>query len=274
MWLADYGFDTADCHDEELRVGENSREKCWERFVSLHGWKRENIPINNKTNAEMIPNSTKETCKSISQEPLLPGISIDKFNGEPLHIYQGKLTHQNSKTFMKLNKESENAEGEYFYEQAELCQQYIIDTLELSESVEFKDAKKNYGKIRTKMKKVMAAVTAAEENGDEREIEAAENELEQLQIQLKDTSEESNYGFNACLIKGAKEFDKMIDSSENNKNTRMTKQAFLFRSAIRLYAGFFTAMYVYIFMLMLFRLHLLLIFNVDKVAVVEVNVRS
>ena len=90
----------------------------------------------------MIPNSTKETCKSISQEPLLPGISIDKFNGEPLHIYQGKLTHQNSETFMKLNKESNNAEGEYFYNQAELCQQYIIDTLELEESVEFVDAKK------------------------------------------------------------------------------------------------------------------------------------
>ena len=176
----------------------------------------------------MILNSTKETCKSISQEPLLPGISIDKFNGEPLHIYQGELTHQNSETFMKLNKESDNAEGEYFYEQAELCQQYIIDTLQLEESEEFMDAKKIYGRIRSKMKKAMAAVTAAEENGDEREIEVAENVLEQHQNQLKDTSEESNYGFSVCLIKGAKEFDKMIDSSENNKNTRMTKQAFLF----------------------------------------------
>ena len=97
----------------------------------------------------------------------------------------------------------------------------------------------------------MAAVTAAEENGDEREIEAAENVLEQHQNQLKDASEESNYGFIVCLIKGAKEFDKMIDSSENNKNTRMTKQAFLFRSAIRLYAGFFTAMYVNIFLFIL-----------------------
>ena len=114
MWLSDYGFDTANCHDEELRVGANSREKCWETFISLAGWKRGRIPRNPKTNAEMIPDSTKETCKSVSQKPLLPGISIDKFNGEPLHIYQGKLTHQNSETFMKLNKESDSPEGEYF----------------------------------------------------------------------------------------------------------------------------------------------------------------
>ena len=162
MWLSEYGFDTNNCHEEELRVGENSREKYWERFISLAGCKRENIPRNNITNAEIIPDKVKENCKSISQEPLLPGISIDKFNGEPLHIYQGELTHQNTETFVKLNKESNNAEGEYFYEQAELCQQYIIDTLELEQSVEFVDAKKKYGKIRTKMKKVMAAVIAAE----------------------------------------------------------------------------------------------------------------
>ena len=74
----------------------------------------------------------------------------------------------------------------------------------------------------------MAAVTAVEENDDKREIEVAEKELEQLYNQLKDTSEESNYGFNDSLIKGAKEFDKIIDLSQNNKNTRMTKQEFLF----------------------------------------------
>ena len=43
---------------------------------------------------------------------------------------------------MKLNKESGNAEGEYFYAQAELCQQYIINMLQLEESEEFMDAKK------------------------------------------------------------------------------------------------------------------------------------
>ena len=80
MWLADYGFDTANCHDKELRVGENSREKCWERFVSLAGCKNMNLSRNNKTNAEVIPDSIKEMCKSVSQMPLLPGISIDKFN--------------------------------------------------------------------------------------------------------------------------------------------------------------------------------------------------
>ena len=120
MWLADYGFDTANRHDEELRVGENSREKCWERFISLAGWKRENIRRIDKTNAEMIPDSTKVTYKIVSQKPLLPGISINKFNGEALYIYQGKLTHQNSKTFMKLNKESDNAEGEFLLQSSRI----------------------------------------------------------------------------------------------------------------------------------------------------------
>ena len=71
-------------------------------------------------------------------------------------------------------------------------------------------------------------MTAAEEIGDEKEIEVAKNVLGRLQNQLKNTSKESNYDFNACLIKGAKEFDKLIDSGEKNKNTRMIKQAFLF----------------------------------------------
>ena len=47
MWLSDYGFDTANYHKEGLRVGENSRGKCWERFISLVGWGK-NIPRNKK----------------------------------------------------------------------------------------------------------------------------------------------------------------------------------------------------------------------------------
>ena len=39
------------------------------------------------------------------------------------------------------------------------------------------------------------------------------------------------------------ELDTLVEGSENNDNTRMTKQAFLFRSAVRLYAGFFTKMH-------------------------------
>ena len=69
-----------------------------------------------KSDAEVIPDNVKERCKSLGRkEPLLPGIDLDKFNGEPIHVAQGQLTHQNSKVFKKLNKESDNAEGEYFY---------------------------------------------------------------------------------------------------------------------------------------------------------------
>ena len=36
------------------------------------------------------------------------------------------------------------------------------------------------------------------------------------------------------------ELDKLVEGIENNDNTRMTKQAFFLKAAIRLYAGFFT----------------------------------
>ena len=28
MWLSDYGFDKEECHEVDLRVGENCREEC------------------------------------------------------------------------------------------------------------------------------------------------------------------------------------------------------------------------------------------------------
>ena len=77
---------------------------------------------------------------------------------------------------------------------------------------------------------------------DEDKIKLAEEELETNLDQRNAADGELNYGFKVGLVRGAKEFDRMIDTSENNKKTRMTKQAFLYRSAIRMYAGFFTAM--------------------------------
>ena len=86
MWLSNHGFDTQKFHEEGMRAGRNSREKSLERFVHLAGKNRENIPRNNKTNAEMIPDSWKEICNNVSQEPLLPGIDTNKFNGESVHV--------------------------------------------------------------------------------------------------------------------------------------------------------------------------------------------
>ena len=242
MWLSNHGFDIDKCHEEEMREGPNSRENCWDKFVQLAGKNRENIPRNKKTNAEKIPDEWKEICKSVSQEPLLPGIDLDKFNGESLHVYQGVLTHQNGEVYKKLNKESDNAEGEYFYSQAELCQQYIMECLELEESEEFVNAKKVNVRIQKAITKAYEALAEAEKDHNQRKIKIAEDLLEKLQGQLQEANLEYNYHHNLCLVKGAKEFDRIIDSSENNKNTRMTKSAFLFRSAIRLHAGFFTAM--------------------------------
>ena len=184
----------------------------------------------------------KEICKNVSQEPLLLGIDLDKFNGEPMHVAQGLLTHQNSEVFKKLNRESDNPDGEYFYSQAKLCQQYIMDTIELEESVEFKEAKKVNSRIQKEITKGMDALIEAEESKNKRRIKAAEKYLKESQDELEDANSEYNYQFNLNIIKAAKEFDKLIDSSENDKNTRMTKSAFLFRSAIRMYTGFFTVM--------------------------------
>ena len=152
----------------EMRVGEISREKCWKRFTSLAGKNRHRIPRSAKISAELIPDNFKETCKSVNQEPLLPGIDLDKFNGEPMHVAQGLLTHQNSEVFKKLNEESDNPDGEYFYSQAELCQQYIMDTIELEKSVEFMDAKKVNSRIQKEIIKAMDALIVAEESKNKR----------------------------------------------------------------------------------------------------------
>jgi len=61
---------------------------------------------------------------------------LDKHHGEPMHVAQGMLTHLNTETYKKLNVESENIEGDFYYVQAEACQQYIMKSLEIEESVE------------------------------------------------------------------------------------------------------------------------------------------
>ena len=88
----------------------------------------------------------------------------------------------------------------------------------------------------------MDALLEVEESKNKIKMKAVEKYLKESQDELEDTNSEYDYEFNLNMIKAAKEFDKLIDSSENDKNTRMTKSAFLFRSAIRMYAGFFTAM--------------------------------
>ena len=41
-------------------------EKMLGKFISLAGKNGENIPRNKKTNAEVIPDNMKKTCKNIS----------------------------------------------------------------------------------------------------------------------------------------------------------------------------------------------------------------
>jgi len=93
-----------------------------------------------------------------------------------------------------------------------------------------------------KVRKAMDDVRKGEEDGDEDMLKLSEEKLESLEFERKAANEESNYAFNVRVVRGAKEFDKLIDTSEDNKKTRMTQQAFLLRSAIRMYAGFFSAM--------------------------------
>ena len=141
-----------------------------------------------------------------------------------------------------MNFSSEKFKIIFFYREAELCQQQIMETLELEESEEFVNVKKINVRIQKAIAKAMEALILAEEEHNQIKTKIAEDLLAKLQDQRKDANLEYDYHHNLCLVKGAKEFDRIIDSSENNKNTRMTKPAFLFRSAIRMHAGFFTAM--------------------------------
>jgi hypothetical protein len=235
MWLSNHGFAADECHPVELRVGANSREKNWKTFESLRGKDGEFAK-------EVISKDTKQKCNSISKEPLLYVNQLDKHHGEPMHVAQGMLTHLSTETYKKLNEENESIDGDFYYEQAEACQQYIVDTILIEESEAFLDAKSTHNRIQVKVKNATDEVQKAEKDGDEVIIKLAEENLETILEERTAANEESNYGFKVRLVRGAKEYDRMIDSSENNKKTRMTKQAFLFRSAMRMYAGFFTAM--------------------------------
>ena len=238
MWLSNHDFGVDECHPVELRDGFNSREKCWKRFQSLMGENEREFVVDQ----EKITKDTREKCNSISKMPLLRVDDLDKHHGEPMHVAQGMLTHLNTETYKKLNEESEGDEGDFYYEQAELCQQYIMKTLEIEESVEFKDAKLAHSRFQVKVRNAIDVLREADEDGDEDRIRLSEENLEELEVRHKAVNEESNFTFNIRLVRGAKEFDALIDSSENNKKTRMTKQAFLFRSAIRMHAGFYSAM--------------------------------
>jgi hypothetical protein len=238
MSLSNHGFSVDQCHPVELRVGSNSRTKCYERFQSLTGEEEREFSVDK----DKLTKDTKEKCNSISKKPLLVVNDLDKHHGEPMHVAQGMLTHLNTENFKKLNVESESADGDFYYEQAELCQQYIMETLNIEESIEFKEAKSVHNQIQIKVRKAMDAIEEAEEDGDESLIRLADGNLDKLQDQRTAANEESNYTFKVRLVRGAREFDALIDSSENNKKTRMTKQAFLFRSAVRMHAGFYSAM--------------------------------
>jgi hypothetical protein len=238
MYLSSHGFDLDQCHEVELRVGASSRKKCWERFESLTGKNRSFL-----VNQDNITKDVREDCKSISKAPLLYVHNLAKHHGEPMHVAQGVTTHLNDETFKKLNVDADDSEDDFFLTQADECLKYIYETLKLEKCQQFIDAKSAHGRIQRQVKKAMNDLKVAEEDGDEDTIELAEELLLELESERDATNLESEFEFNVCLIRGAKEFEKTINESENNNNTRMTKQAFLFRSAIRMYAGFFTAMH-------------------------------
>lgn len=236
MWLSSYGFDQ--CHEVELRVGASSRANCWKRFQSLTGKNRAFL-----VNQENLTKDIREDCKSISKAPLLYVNNLAKHHGEPMHVAQGVTTHLNDEVYKKLNVDVDDSDGDFFLTQADECLKSIYDTVELEKCQLFRNAKSAHGRIQRQVKKAMDDLKVAEEDGNENSIQSAEETLLELENERDQHNLESEYEFNVCLIRGAKEFEKAINESENNSNTRMTKQAFLFRSAVRMYAGFFTAMH-------------------------------
>jgi CRISPR/Cas system-associated endonuclease/helicase Cas3 len=99
-----------------------------------------------------------------------------------------------------------------------------------------------HSRIQAKVRKAIDVIQEAEEDGDEALLKLSQLHLKKLESKRTAANEESNFPFKVLLVRGAKEFDALIDSSENNKKTKMTKQAFLIRSAIRMHAGFYSAM--------------------------------
>ena len=71
--------------------------------------------------------------------------------------------------------------------------------------------------------------------------QALEDKLNQMKEDYENRTGNSNWFLQNQLVEGAKEIRDLIDSAENEEKRRMTKQAFIFRSAVRLYAGFINA---------------------------------
>ena len=195
MWLSDHGFDKEQCHEVELRVGENCRKKCHGRFLKAMGGENRAYAVKQ----DQIPKHVRESCKSVSKEPLLD-CDIDKLIGDPMHISQGVTTHLNDETFKKLNEEHYN-DGDFYYDEADDAQKYIEEYLKIETSAEFKKAKQDHDKISRKIKKVMDTLKRAEEDGDEDEdtIQSAKELLEELEYELDAADSISEYELKVCL---------------------------------------------------------------------------
>jgi hypothetical protein len=127
MWLSNHDFGVDECHPVEFFIGFNSWDNCWKRLQSLMGPDGRSFVVDQ----EKLTKDTREKCNSISKKPLLSVDDLDKHHGELMHVARWILTHLNTETYRKLNEESEGVERHFYYEQAELCQQYLMETLEM-----------------------------------------------------------------------------------------------------------------------------------------------
>ena len=136
MWLSDHGFNKEECYEVELQVGENCRKKYHKRSMKLmEGENRAYV-----VKQDQIPKHVRESCKSVSKEPLLD-CDIDKLIGDPMHISQGVTTHLNDETFKKLNEEHDN-DGDFYYDEADDAQKHIEEYLKVETSAEVQRTKK------------------------------------------------------------------------------------------------------------------------------------
>ena len=245
MDFSNYGFDPNQCHKVQLRVGEYSKEKCWEKCKKLTGGETKIL----LTNQENVPMEVKEQCLSVINKPLLTVKDLDKHHGDPLHIFQGTISHTNDETFLQLNDESlfsDDKEDDFFYMEAEACQnEFTIDAQKNAKLPEYQEKRKERNKVLKNMRAAMKSLEEAKSGlEDEAEdIQEFENNVREMEVRLEAANEDTSYKFDTRLYRGAAEIEQLIDKAESNDNSRMTKAAFLFRSAIRTYAGFYTAMH-------------------------------
>ena len=128
------GIEATQCMDFDLRVGKHSKLNQWLKAKKLEYENRAFFK-----DPSIVPDQIKDQCKSVIMQPLLNLKDISKIHGEPMHCIQGVITHFITDTLNKLDKLKIEGKDDFFYEEAEKCQQrFTIPMAKMASSREWR----------------------------------------------------------------------------------------------------------------------------------------